>query len=129
MYLYRFSLPSLALSLSAAVLCGHAAAQPLARSELQARYLQEMAVCDSGQSNQDSEVCRREAQAVLAQARKGGLDEDQDDYEANALHRCDALTTSERGDCEARMNGKGTVSGSVAGGGLLREAVRPVPAE
>ena len=128
MCLYRFSLRSLALGLSAALLCGHAAAQPPARSELQARYQQEMAVCDSGRSNQDRELCHREARAALAQARSGGLDELSVDYGANARIRCEALTHSERDDCMARMRGEGTVSGSVAGGGLLREIVRIVPA-
>ncbi|MEO7339093.1 MAG: hypothetical protein ABIV63_21160, partial [Caldimonas sp.] len=39
----------------------------------------------------------------------------------NAKDRCDALSGDERSDCVARMKGEGTTSGSVAGGGILRE--------
>ena len=37
------------------------------------------------------------------------------------------LSGDERADCIARMNGEGSVSGSVGGGGILREKVTIVP--
>jgi hypothetical protein len=40
-----------------------------------------------------------------------------------SLMRCEALAGDDRAACVARMNGEGTISGSVAGGGILRELV------
>jgi hypothetical protein len=48
---------------------------------------------------------------------------------ANALRRCENLPAFYKVDCEARANGQGQVSGSVAGGGLLKETTTTVPAE
>jgi hypothetical protein len=47
--------------------------------------------------------------------------------QANALQRCAALPAHYKTDCEARVRGQGDVSGSVLGGGLLRETVTTVP--
>ena len=41
----------------------------------------------------------------------------------NALKRCTPLPEELRRDCEARMRGAGTVSGSVEAGGIYRELV------
>ena len=41
----------------------------------------------------------------------------------NALKRCVPLPDAERKDCVARMQGQGTISGSVEGGGIYRELV------
>ncbi|WP_137896495.1 hypothetical protein [Ramlibacter sp. 2FC] len=48
---------------------------------------------------------------------------------ANALRRCENLPAFYKVDCEARVNGQGQISGSVAGGGLLKETTTTVPAE
>jgi hypothetical protein len=47
--------------------------------------------------------------------------------EANALLRCANLPAMYKTDCEARVRGQGQVSGSVIGGGLLKESVTTLP--
>jgi len=62
--------------------------------------------------------------------RRGGLTDPQGrKREQNITDRCKVLSGDERSDCYARMRGEGTTSGSVAGGGNLREKVtiEPVP--
>jgi hypothetical protein len=98
-------------------------------STAQARYQREMAVCDSGQSNQDVATCRIEARNALAAARQGALTDAPGQYKDNAQQRCGVLEGVELRACEARMRGEGSVEGSVAGGGLLRENVTVVPAK
>ncbi len=108
--------------LGAALACGAALAAP-AMPDARARYEQERAVCLSGQSNQDRATCLREAGAAYAEARKLGADESKSQYQRNASKRCAALPDADRRDCMARMQGQGTTSGSVAGGGISRELV------
>lgn len=48
---------------------------------------------------------------------------------ANALARCASLPEFYKVDCEARVRGEGEVSGSVLGGGLLRQSVTTLPKE
>ena len=102
---------------------GAQAAPPGAAAEAQARYRQEIAVCESGQSNQDRATCRTEAQRALAAARGGALNDAPGQYQRNASQRCEALTGDERADCESRMRGMGSAKGSVGGGGIIRETV------
>ena len=92
-------------------------------AQAQARYQQERAICLAGQSPQDRATCLKEAGAALAEARRGNLDSDPASYLANQQHRCDRLSGDEQRDCLARMRGRGTTQGSVAGGGILRELV------
>ena len=104
------------------------AAAPSPASAAQARYQQERAACLSGASHQDRATCLREAGAARADALRGGLGDSTEPYAANQRSRCAQLPDSQRQDCLARMQGQGNVSGSVAGGGLLRELVTVVPA-
>ena len=98
--------------------------------EAQARYRQDMATCNSGKSNQDIATCRREARSALAEARRGGLkDAPADQYQQNAMQRCNAHQGDERTACEARMRDEGSVEGSVADGGILRKSEVVVPSE
>ena len=102
------------------------AAQAVTKADLaqaQARYKQERAICLAGQSPQDRATCLKEAGAALAEARRGNLDSDPASYLANQQQRCDRLSGDEQRDCLARMRGRGTTQGSVAGGGILRELV------
>lgn len=46
---------------------------------------------------------------------------------ANALQRCASLPAFYKTDCEARVRGQGDVSGSVIGGGLVKETVTTMP--
>ena len=106
------------------------AADKAAGAAAQARYQQERAVCISGQSNQDRATCLQEAGAAFAQARREGLDDGQAAlYQQNALQRCDGLPGDDRQACEARMQGQGTTSGSVAAGGIYRELVTREPVQ
>ena len=99
-------------------------------SDIQARYEQERALCLSGRSNQDQATCLREAAAARDAARRGQLDDGlAAQYQRNAKARCAALTGDDAVDCIARMEGQGTTSGSVAGGGVLRELRKIVPAD
>lgn len=94
----------------------------------QDRYERERAACLSGRSPQDQATCLREAGAALQAARRGDLTGGAGDLKRNARERCNVLAGDERRDCLARMRGEGTVSGSVEGGGILREKVTVVPA-
>ena len=42
-------------------------------------------------------------------------------FQSNAAARCDVLSGEDKAACQARMMGYGSTSGSVAGGGVLRE--------
>jgi hypothetical protein len=50
-------------------------------SDARTRYLQERAMCDSGESHQDRATCLREAGAAYDQARRGGLDDGRAQYQ------------------------------------------------
>ena len=113
----------------AALVCAASAMAAGAATEAQARFRADMAVCNSGQSNQDTATCRLEARNALAEAKRGGLTAAPDQYQSNALQRCSVFKgAADRGDCEARISA-GTVQGSVAAGGVLRQSVRVVPAQ
>lgn len=106
-----------------------ASAAPAAKSDVQARYEQERARCASGQSHQDRRTCLQEAAAARGEALKGRLDNGQAArYEQNALLRCNALPVDDRDECQARIRGEGTTSGSVEAGGIYRELVTVEPA-
>jgi hypothetical protein len=105
-----------------------ASASATSSSSAQARYERERARCLSGQSQEDQKTCLREAGAALQAARNHQLtSESPEQLAANARQRCDPLPPDDKKDCLARMNGEGTVSGSGAGGGILRELVTVVP--
>lgn len=93
------------------------------RDAIAARYEAERAMCLRGQSAQDRDTCLREAGAAQAQAKRGGQAEDQAALKENRFQRCERLPEKDRPDCVARMEGKGTISGSVESGGIYRELV------
>ena len=86
-----------------------------------ARYKQDVANCKSGNTGQQLQTCLKEAGASYAEAKRGVLGNGETATPANATDRCQPLPDAERADCMARMEGHGTVSGSVSGGGVLRE--------
>ena len=125
-----FPLPFRALTAIAAVtLVCSAAALAAPASEAQARYRQDMAACNSGQSQQDPAACRHEAGSALAEARLGRLNNAPGRYRQNALRRCEVHQGDDRLACEARMGANGTAEGSAASGGMLREGVTIAPAK
>jgi hypothetical protein len=106
------------------------AADPSASSDAKARYEQERARCLSGQSGQAQATCLKEAGAALDASKQGMLNDGNTKYKKNAKERCDALTGDEHRDCIARMKNASntTESGSVKGGGIIRETVTVEPA-
>lgn len=116
------------MSAAAAVLGSTAAiaADRESLSHAQSVYQQDRAACLSGQTNQDRATCLREAGAALQEARRGGLEDGDRQFERNRLLRCDRQPPEDRADCLRRMNGEGFTSGSVEGGGIYRELVTPV---
>lgn len=118
------------LSMSAlAWACAPTMAQGNAASrDAAAAYQRERAACLNMQVTEDRAACLREAAAAQAQRRKGAAPDDAAAFERNALQRCDAQPADERQACIARVQGEGSSSGSVKGGGILREKVVVVPA-
>lgn len=115
----------------AAAFAGTAASAADQRGSAPSRqvYQQERAACLDGSSSTDQRTCLREAGAALQESRRGGLSEpEQATLDRNLRQRCTYLQGAEREYCERRMSGEGTVSGSVEGGGILRELVVTVPA-
>jgi len=122
---------SLLIALSACGAFSLAVAQEAAPGSA-ARAQAERATCDGVQ--QDRAACLREAGAARQEAGRNGLTAaDSASHEQNALARCQLQPAADRADCEARIrgaagSGSSTTEGSVMGGGVIRETVRPVPA-
>lgn len=96
-----------------------------------ARMQSEKATCDGVQ--QDKAACLREAGAARQAAGSNDLTTDGGaGNAANAMSRCKLQPQADRADCVARLKGSRigttTTSGSVMGGGVIRETVTPVPA-
>ena len=83
--------------------------------------------CTDGTSTEDRATCMKEAGAAKAEAQRGQLTNNGGNYDSNALQRCDALPGDQKEACRLRITGAGTTSGSVAGGGLVREVVTQDP--
>lgn len=113
-----------ALALACAPAAWSAGNQSL--SDAQARYNQERARCMSGQSHQDRTTCLKEAGAALDEAKRGGLSAG---AQGNATARCDAQPAADKAACLARVQGAGATSGSVEGGGVIRETTEVIPAK
>lgn len=89
-------------------------------------YVQERANCETGRTAQDRATCLKEAGAAAEERKRNGL-ANAGAARQNATERCKALPAKDQGDCLARIEGPAavnqqvTTSGSVAGGGVLRE--------
>jgi hypothetical protein len=84
-------------------------------------YRSEMQACATGHTQQDRDTCMKEARNAAAEKNRGRL-ETYGMNEQHAMARCDVHSTGEdRAACQARVMGMGSVDGSVAGGGLIRE--------
>ena len=104
------------------------AAPPQASAEAQARYQRDLAECNSGQSNQTAVTCRQEAASALAEAQRGAVRNQPDQYQANALRRCDAHQGDDRVACEARILDQGDITRGARAGGVLRQSITVTPA-
>jgi hypothetical protein len=129
---------ALTLCLIAAALAGTPtlAATQAKPADIQARYLRDSALCMSAKYKGDRDECLSEASTARSMALPSPVDVDPGRYARNALKRCEPLPESDRRDCVARMQGQGTTTGTVAGGGIYRELVTreteaavPTPAE
>lgn len=111
-----------------AIVCGHAVtAGAQDRSEKLRRYEADRQACLNGQTSQTTDACLKEAKAALDERPGSTPSVSTEQLQRNAMARCDALTGDERTACVARIRGEGTVSGSVGGGGVLREIVITEP--
>lgn len=121
--IFRPALCALALACGAGIA---AAATPAADRSAQATYQAERKACMEGRTtNEDRATCLKEAGAAYAEARRGRLSNNVSDEQKreNALLRCREQPASERTDCERMARGEGKVSGSVAGGAIVKELV------
>jgi hypothetical protein len=84
-------------------------------------YAREVQACRAGRTQQDLDTCLEEARNAQADRRHGVLARQGEDFTSNALARCEPLRGDDRVACEARVMGFGSTSGSIAGGGVLRE--------
>ena len=112
----------LAVSLSALLVSVAASAQIASGTtgiDASGDYRHEVRSCMSGNTQQDQATCLREARNANAQRRT--LGENDGNLKANRSARCDALKGEDREACLARVAGYGDVSGSVAGGGVIRQ--------
>ena len=84
-------------------------------------YQQELAWCKANTSGEELAGCLKSSGASQAERRRGTPDNNGTDFKANALQRCAVLTGEDRAACEARVAGLGDASGSVRGGGVLKQ--------
>lgn len=84
-------------------------------------YDKEVQACMSGQTQEARDTCLREARNARADKQQRTLDSGGSDLNANAMARCEPLSGEDKAACQARVLGYGEKSGSVAGGGVLRE--------
>lgn len=111
------------------IICGATSAGAQGTSspaEAQSNYQRERASCLNGQSHQDRATCLKEAGAAYQEARGGRLGNGDGQFERNRLMRCTAQAPQDRLACERNANGEGVTSGSVNGGGIIREITTTV---
>ena len=84
-------------------------------------YQQERAWCVANTSGEDQATCLKNSAAAQAEKRRGTLDTNGGNFDANAMQRCHVLTGEDRAACQARVAGLGSASGSVQGGGVLKQ--------
>ncbi len=110
-------------SLAALAMTSVMAAEPAKTDSAKAQYDAERARCMSGTTGQDQASCLRSAGAAYDAIRRGRLRDPNTSYRANALDRCKNVAAADRADCESRVDGQGTSSGSVKDGGVIKETV------
>ena len=88
-------------------------------------YRQERAWCLANTTGTALADCLKNSGAAQAEKNRGTLTTSGgstlSNFEANALLRCEAFRGEELAACRARVAGKGGVSGSVLGGGILKQ--------
>lgn len=107
------------------------AAQAAGPQQAQTRHEADRAVCQKNNPNQDYQACLKEADAAFQASQKSGSIESSgphtaQDLDRNRTLRCEPLPKPEREECLLRMQGEGSVEGSVMEGGVLRTLKSPV---
>lgn len=88
----------------------------------QARYQRERAACLTGSSHQDRQTCLKEAVNALDEARRNpNPGRGAEDWINNSLARCERVPQQDREACQRMALGQGERSGSVEGGGVVKE--------
>lgn len=105
------------------------AAGPAAdKASIESSYQRERAACQAMSDPAARTNCLRDTGAAHAQARKTGQrTTSEEELMRNALARCKVHPPSEQARCESMARGGGSASGSVQGGGVLRELVTQEP--
>ena len=125
-----FSMPSrgacavtLVLAAALSPIFAEAAPAPAPAGSPEATYQSERADCLAGRTQQDQKTCLHEAVSARDAAHKGLLTtETPQVLNDNAQQRCQVQPAGpERVACERMAQGEGSVTGSVAAGGELRE--------
>ena len=89
-------------------------------------YAKERADCEAGRTAEDRATCLKEAGAAQQERKRNTLD-NTGSARQNAIERCNLVPAKDKADCLARIEGPNqpnqttTTSGSVAGGGVIRE--------
>lgn len=105
-----------------------AAATPMADAKPSAAAGPRSGGCAYGPSRSGRAGCMAKAEFELTRARQAALDRDPAQYQRNAQVRCEGLSEEDKRLCVARMQGQGTTTGSVEGGGIYRELITREPA-
>ncbi|MBU0748934.1 MAG: hypothetical protein KKH21_19905 [Gammaproteobacteria bacterium] len=126
----RYSLVAPALTAALLVVSAAASAQATP-PDARARYEQEREKCMTNNTQDSVATCLREANNALDASRKGDLTNPGPAASDNATQRCAAFATAaEKAECMRRV--ETPVSGSVSGGGVLRQSttttIVPAPA-
>ncbi|MDO9438313.1 hypothetical protein [Hydrogenophaga sp.] len=101
---------------------------PADKAAIEAAYNSDRAACQALSPTQDRTACLRDAGAHRDQAlRQGVRSPSPQELERNALQRCKTQPPGDQARCERMARGEGNVSGSVSGGGTIRELVTQEP--
>ena len=84
-------------------------------------YPRERGWCMVNTVGDERVACLKDAGAAQSEKRRGTLDNHGANFSANAMRRCDVFAGEDRAACVARVLGHGDTSGSVQGGGTLKE--------
>lgn len=107
---------------------------PGGKAGIDEQFQRDKAACMAIEAVDERSSCLREAGAVRAEALKG-VPKGGESAEVrlrNALQRCNPLPPDRKAICERMVRGEGSESGSVQGGGVIRELtimepVQPLP--
>jgi len=107
-----------------------AAGATSAKAPGDAAYQRDRAACQAMASAPERTNCLRDVAAARQQAQRQGAAPapSPQELERNALQRCQAQPPEQQAVCERMARGEGSVSGSVQGGGVIRELVTQEPA-